>query len=546
MSLLRAFLYSASRSRMALWVFALGALGIGAGIGYHLGAAKPVRNDRFGERVLAKAGLIALDEDDESRLLADPQRRGMKTPPALLDVLAEELAATKIPFHDLVDAVPALSGYLDAEGGEAVREIFRKHYSAAEADLAADALGAWHGRDPKAYDRIVASANATPPPPLLQYVLGRISYHSQDYRSAAARFQRETDPAALPAARFWATRALAADNDFEALARLQQRPEYARYFDAHLRLKVAVGRKDWPTIIRTVPLTQLESYREPVFVIAVLTGLAWGFVLWVLGDIPGPLSVRALLGGLALLAGMASTTPTLYLVILTEQVLNLAPGDNLVHHFAFFTGGVAAREEVCKLLLFVPFLPVLYKRDNELEVLIVASFVGLGFAMEENGGYLMQTAAAASGRFLSANFFHVALTGMNGLALYRVCTHGWRGLNQFLLIFPVTILAHGGYDTLLGSGLVEEGGFWATGVYVLFAQYYLRTAGGLRPDRIRRTFSLTGALVFGVATVAAVALAYQMSTLGPLAGGQLMITELLGSIILLFLFFREFNEPLTD
>jgi len=248
----------------------------------------------------------------------------------------------------------------------------------------------------------------------------------------------------------------------------------------------------------------------------------------------------------ALLAGMIGTTPTLYLVILTEDVFNLSMGENLVQHFAFFTGGVAAREEVCKLLFFAPLLPFLYRRDDELEVLIVASFVGLGFAMEENGNYFMFSAAAAApGRFLSANFFHIALTGMNGLALYRVCTHGWRGLNQFLLIFPVTILAHGGYDTLLSSSQIEYGSYWAMGVYVLFAQYYLRTAHALRPSG-SRTFSLTGALVFGISAVTAVVLAFQMANLGALAGITLLSGELLASVILLFLFFHEFNETLTD
>jgi RsiW-degrading membrane proteinase PrsW (M82 family) len=547
MNLLRAFLYTASRSRMALWTFALVVLTIGAAIGYHLAQARPVRNDLFGERVLARANLLPLDEDEERQLLLIADRApARKTPPELLAALDEELAKGKVSFRALVAAIPVISIHVDAKGDAAARDIFRKHFPPAEADLAADMLAAWHGRDPKALARIVASARATPPPPLVQHVLGRIAYHAQDYAGAYTYFRADADPATVGESRFWSTRALGEDKNFDELARLERLPEYARYFDSHLRLKVAVGRKDWPAILRTVPVTQLESYREPVFILAVLTGLTWGFFLCVLGDIHRPLSTRALLCGLALLAGMASTTPTLYLVILTEQILNLGPGDNLVHQFAFFTGGVAVREEVCKLLLFAPFLPILYRRDDELEVLIVASFVGLGFAMEENGGYLMQAAVAAPGRFLSANFFHIALTGMNGLALYRVCTHGWRGLNQFLFLFPVAVLAHGGYDTLLSSGSVPEGGYWAIGVYVLFAQYYLRTAHSLRPAGARHTFSLTGALVFGISTVAAVTLAYQMATLGAFAGGNLMLTELLGSAILLFLFFREFNEALTD
>lgn len=545
MSLGQAFLYHASRSRMFLWSFALGMLALGAGIGFHLAQQRATHTDHLGERVLAAASLAALDENDDR--LTSMSEVIAETPPKLLEALDAELAGGKVPLPDLIDGIPVMAVYFDAKGGEAAAEIFRQHYPKVEANLAADYLAAWYGRDPKAYDRIAASASAAPPPRLVHHVLGRLNYHSESYRAAYEQFRRDTDAATVRESRFWATRALAEEKDFAELARLQAQPEFAPYFDAHLQLKVAIGQKDWPAILRTVPLTQLATYRDSAFIIAILTGLAWGFFLAVLGDLPGPFSGRAGLCLLALLAGMVSTTPTLYLVILTEDIFNLSMGENLVQHFAFFTGGVAVREEVCKLLLFVPFLPILYRRDQELEVLIVASFVGLGFAMEENGSYfLFSAAAAAPGRFLSANFFHIALTGMNGLALYRACTHGWRGLNQFLLIFPVTVLAHGGYDTFLSSDQIEYGSYWAMAVYVLFAQYYLRTAHGLRPSGGHRTFSLTGALVFGISTVAAVVLAFQMSTLGAVAGATLMLSELLASALLLFLFFHVFNETLTD
>ena len=529
---------------MFLWAFALGMLALGAGLGLHLSQQRPARMELLGERVLATAGLMARDED-HARLTA-PDAAQPETPPKLLEALDAELAGGNVSFPDLIEAIPTWSIYFDPKGDAAAAELFRKHFSRPEADLAADYLAAWHGRDPKAYDRIVAMAAATPPPPLVPHILGRLNYHSQSYGLAHEHFRRDATGPTAYASRYWSTRALAEAKDFTTLATLQNQPEYAPFFDVHLRLKVATGQKDWPTILRTVPQAQWESYRDPVFLIAVLTGLAWGCFLAVLGDVPGLLSTRALLCVLGLAAGMISTTPTIWLVILTERILNLSMGDNLVHQFAFFTGGVGLREEVCKLLLFVPFLPFLYRRDDELEVFLVASFVGLGFATEENGNYFLFSAAgAAPGRFLSANFFHIALTGINGLALYRVCTHGWRGLNQFLAIFPLTVLAHGGYDTLLSTQEIEYGGWLGMGVYVLFSQFYLRTAHSLRPSG-QRTCSLTGALVFGLSTVAAVVLAFQMATLGALAGATLLVTELLGSVVLIFVFFREFHETLTD
>jgi len=543
MSFWKSYVYHASRSRMFLWGFALGVLALGAGLGYHLEQRPSAHPELLGERVLATAGLMALAEDDERLVLL--AEAASETPPKLLAALGDELAGGKVPYPDLVDAIPVMAVYFDAKGAAAAREIFRRHYSPAQADQAADYLAAWHGRDPQAHERIAAGANATPPAPLAQHLLGRLNYHSQSYRAAYEHFQRDTTGPTAAASRYWSTRALVEEKDFATLARLQAEPAYAPYFDTSLRLKVAVGQRDWPAILALVPRAQWESYREPVFLLAVLTGLAWGLFLAVFGDIPGLLSTRTLLCLLALIAGMASTTPTIYLGLYIEKIRNLSMGDNLVHHFAYFVGGVGLREELCKLLLFAPLLPFLYRRDDELEVVIVASFVGLGFAMEENSGYfLLSAGAAAPGRFLSANFFHIALTGLNGLALYRVCTHGARGLNQFLAIFPVTVLAHGGYDMLLSSDQIEYGGFFAMGVYVLFSQYYLRTALALRPPG-QRTCSLTGALVFGISTVAAVVVAHQMANLGALAGATLIMTELLGSVILLFIFFHEFGETLA-
>jgi len=231
--------------------------------------------------------------------------------------------------------------------------------------------------------------------------------------------------------------------------------------------------------------------------------------------------------------------------VVQDDILGHHAGDTLPQAFAYFIGGVGLREELCKLLLFVPFVPILLKRDNELEAMLVASFVGLGFAIEENGNYyMMSEAASAPGRFLTANFFHIALTGMNGLYLYRACRWGRNWINQFLFIFPLTIVVHGAYDALLELPEVEGGGFWAMVVYVAFCQYYFKSFHPLRTDG-RRTVSLTGSLIFGVSLLGATVIAFQIATLGPRAGATLIFSELLGSVVLLFLFFREIREPLT-
>ena len=64
---------------------------------------------------------------------------------------------------------------------------------------------------------------------------------------------------------------------------------------------------------------------------------------------------------------MISTTPTIFLVILQDDILGFAVGEDTLRSFAYYLAGVGAREELCKLLLFLPLLPFLIKRDDELE-----------------------------------------------------------------------------------------------------------------------------------------------------------------------------------
>ena len=80
-------------------------------------------------------------------------------------------------------------------------------------------------------------------------------------------------------------------------------------------------------------------------------------------------------------------------------------------------------------------------------------------------------------------------------------------------------------------------------VYIGFCYMFFSRVHPLRSNS-RMSLSLTGTFVFGFALVAATMIAYQFATLGPRAAAPLILTEILGSAILLVMFFREFNEPL--
>ena len=278
---------------------------------------------------------------------------------------------------------------------------------------------------------------------------------------------------------------------------------------------------------------------------ALVTAFGWGLFLVHFGEISSPRSSYFWLCLAGLILGAISTIPTVFLVIVQDEILHFAPAEDALRTFAYYIAGVGAREELCKLLLFLPLLPFLIRRDDELEALIVACFVGLGFAVEENCGYFtMSAAASAPGRFLTANFFHIALTGANGLALFRACTRGIAGINDLITVLPITILAHGAYDAFLDLPELDDTGFLAMIVFITFCYLFFNRAHALRHN-LRMTISLTGAFVAGISLLAATVIAFQFATLGPAAGASLIFGELLGSAILLVLFFREFNEPLA-
>ena len=237
--------------------------------------------------------------------------------------------------------------------------------------------------------------------------------------------------------------------------------------------------------------------------------------------------------------------PTLSLVVIEEDILHFGRGEEARDIFLYTIGGVGLREELSKLVLFLPVLPFLLKRDDELEALILACFVGLGFAVEENSNYFLNSEGSSmAGRFLSANFFHIALTGLNGLCLFRACSRrgSW---NEFLYVFPVTILAHGLYDGFIDMPDADGlGGFLAMAVYVGFSLWFFNYAMPLRENR-RMIVSLSGAFVAALSLVMATIIVYQMMNLGAQAGLLVAWSELLGSVLIVFMFFRAFNEQLA-
>lgn len=172
---------------------------------------------------------------------------------------------------------------------------------------------------------------------------------------------------------------------------------------------------------------------------------------------------------LPLIAGVASVWPTLSLVSFQEDHLGLSENAPFPHNLWYFFGGIGLREELCKLLLFVPFLPWLLKKRNPGYALLTGAFVGLGFALEENLNYYDESGGSVViGRFITANFMHVALTGIAAHGLYVTVRSGFTRVADFAGSFIGVVAAHGLYDLVIILDRTEQLGVGFLSIVVLF------------------------------------------------------------------------------
>jgi RsiW-degrading membrane proteinase PrsW (M82 family) len=173
---------------------------------------------------------------------------------------------------------------------------------------------------------------------------------------------------------------------------------------------------------------------------------------------------------LAVVAGVFSATATLIVVILQENFGGMSEGGNWIEHTLYYIVGVGVREELIKLVFFLPFLPVFLVRKFPAEALITAACVGLGFALQENIGYYERNDASnAIGRFISANFLHLSLTGMLGFSLYNMARQWKHHWEQFVGTFIFVVLLHGAYDAFIAVPELSEFSILSIILFVVMA-----------------------------------------------------------------------------
>jgi hypothetical protein len=101
--------------------------------------------------------------------------------------------------------------------------------------------------------------------------------------------------------------------------------------------------------------------------------------------------------------------------------------------------------------------------------LLTGAFVGLGFALEENLNYYDESGGSVViGRFITANFMHVALTGIAAHGLYITVRSGFTRVADFAGSFVGVVAAHGLYDLVIILDRSEQLGIGFLSIVVLF------------------------------------------------------------------------------
>lgn len=388
-------------------------------------------------------------------------------------------------------------------------------------------------------------ADAAPQIRFANHALAEFYVSQDDYMAAAGYFEIEGQLPDAKIARQKAVDMYGLAENVEALARLAGQPEYQPFISSYDQLSIAKSRRDWRAMFWIIPraLWERVKFGAPT-VLAIIAGLFWFILALQLGQAKTDKGVRWWLCALAVPLGCLSIWPAHFFDYWQELALGLEDSAELIEGIKFYVLSVGLREELSKLLLLLPLMPWIVRRGNALEALIVSACVGLGFAILENSGYFARSGGANTmGRFLTANFAHMALTGLIGLAVARAFWSPQRNAGQAAVVFLVVVLAHGFYDAVIAIPVLFQYSMAGTIIFILLSYIFFHELRQLRSGS-RETISLTATFLFTVSTLTAVTFVYLCSQIGFRTSGQILFSDVTSLGAMVYMYLREIPNSL--
>lgn len=387
-------------------------------------------------------------------------------------------------------------------------------------------------------EEIEEGARKEPPVAWFNHALAGEALRRGEVTEAAALYEREG--IAFPAQHDDLDRAMLLYiklGDWNHVSERLADPKIARHVSAHVKYEVAVHDQNWPAAARWMLVAWRPHLTLTNGLMSGVAALAWGFFCARLGRLHEKPKRRVLFYLFAFALGVLSVAPTALLISVEEAKLKLVATGDPMRDALFYVFGVGLREELSKLLLFVPLLPLLRKWGDKLDVLVCGSLVGLGFAAEENLNYLAGgDLHTGLGRFLTANFMHMAMTGILASALDDFLRDRERHAADFSRTTLMVVAMHGAYDFLLSH---EEmgGSYIAMAVFFLLVRMFLEKVD-LARKKADGGFSLSHAFIVALAVVTGTSAVYAVAAVGPTQGALVLAEGLLGIAILVYAFVR--------
>ncbi len=300
---------------------------------------------------------------------------------------------------------------------------------------------------------------------------------------------------------------------------------------------------DWWGVWTGIPEGMWLAILPAPTALAGLAGICW-FVFLLHAGQPGTKDgIRWWLAALAVGLGLLSVWPTLFAIHYQEQRWNIHASGELIDGLRYFIAGVGLREELAKLLMFLPLVPMIIRSGSEREAMLVAACVGLGFAMEENIGYFTGSPNSTVDRFLLSNFLHMSLTGLAGLAVCRAIWWPKQFGTDLLAVLLLVVLLHGMFDAFLVLPALQDYSIGAFMIYILLAyRFFHELRSWWQPSG--ETISLTATFVVAVSLVTAATFVYFAAATNVSTAVIGIAAPFVSTGIFVYMFLREMPESL--
>lgn len=390
------------------------------------------------------------------------------------------------------------------------------------------------------------AADLDSPMPFANHLLAREAYYLTRNEDAAHRYLREGVLFDRKGDIDSALAILEATGGFPAIGEALRDPRVDRLASHWMHFRYAVEVRDWKRAFRWSWVSTFGGrFTLGPLLLAIVSGLAWLIFSARLGRIDERPFVRGPLYLAAFALGMISVYPTDVLIAVQESTLHLEHTGETFHDLLYFLFGVGFREELSKLLLFVPLLPLLLRGFRKgwvtkLDVLVCGTLVGLGFAAVENLLYFeREDLSTAMARFLTANFFHMSMTALTSAALFDFAHEPDKHSFEFSKTLFTVMALHGAYDFFLSA----RGGasYLAMGVFILLAQRFTSAVRDTR-ERAGRGLPLLHIFIGGMAFVVGTSFVYASWLVGPTVAAAVLLEGMFGLAIVLFFFIQELRK----